>query len=150
MAPQPHRLTERHRKAQLALRADVLKQLIALWSEFDTENIDQSWSTLEPIILHLTTIARMRSSLLASDYYAAMRKEQGVKAHFPTQLPPESHWQRAALVSFRVSGPIYTKAAIANHRPDLKADALVRLSGAVTRHVLNGGRETLARLGAAE
>jgi hypothetical protein len=149
-APQPPKLTEAHRKAQLALRADVLRELIALWGAFDITNVDESWNTLEPVIMLLITTARMRSSLIASQYYATIRSASGVRAPLPRALPPESDWQRAALVSIRVSGPIYTKAAIANRRPDLKADSLVRMAGAVTRHVLNGGRETLARYGVAE
>lgn len=137
-----NQLTRRHRRQQLALRALVLRQVVAAWSLFDIEDIDESWARIEPALIEMVRNGRSVSSGLASGYYREFRAAEGISGSAPL-VTPSNAWETPARISLRVTGPVAAKTALKLHRPDASAVALVRLSGAVSRHVLDAGRETI-------
>lgn len=139
-------LTLAHRKQQIRLSAGVVQELVRLWPLFDPLRIDQSWSVLEGSIMKVVAEGRAKSSLLSQAYYAALRELEGIAAPLPAVTLGTAAWEPAALTSINVTGPIMTKAAIAAKQPlnMLAQNALIRVSGAATRHTLDGGRSTLS------
>ena len=136
-------LTQLHRRRQLALRAATLRDLLALWPAFDIDDIDGSWPALEAALLTLVTARHRDSSGLAANYYRSFRDVEGIEGRFEPRLadPPNPTLTRATLA---ILGPILTKKAIARGQRRPAETMLTRLSGSVSRQVLNGGSDTLA------
>jgi len=138
------RLTERHRTAQLALRALALRQVLEIWPAFDAEDAARSWPAVESALLAVIGERRAVSASLAAGYFEAFRRAEGVSG---AAVPVLDAFDEGAVVrartSLQVTGYVTTGRLRALKHADPSKVALVRVSGAVTRHVLNGGRETL-------
>lgn len=138
------RLTAEHRSAQLALRAVTLRQVLQVWPAFDTEHTAKSWPPVEKALLAIIGQRRTDSASLAAGYFEAFRATERIGG---TATPVMSTFGADALAraqtSLQVTGYVTTERLTALKHPDPARSALVRVSGAVTRHVLDGGRETL-------
>lgn len=138
------RLTERHRVAQLALRALTLRQVLEIWPAFDTEDAKRSWPPVEAALLSVIGERRAISASLAAAYFEAFRRAEGISGvavSVPSTLDDEATVR--ARTSLQVTGYVTTERLRALKHTDPGGVALVRVSGAVTRHVLDGGRKTL-------
>lgn len=135
-------LTQLHRRRQLALRAATIRDLLAIWPAFDIDDIDGSWPALESALLTLVRSRHRDSAGLAANYYRTFRDVEGVSGQFVPRLAetPNETLTRATLT---IVGPILTKKAIARGQRRPAETMLTRLSGTVTRQVLEGGRQTL-------
>ncbi|MCC6238121.1 MAG: hypothetical protein IT299_11195 [Dehalococcoidia bacterium] len=138
------RLTAEHRSAQLALRAITLRQVLQVWPAFDTEHAGRSWPPVENALLAIIGQRRADSTSLAAGYFEAFRAAERIGG---TATPILSAFDAEAMArartSLQVTGYVTTERLTALKRPAPSRTALVRVSGAVTRHVLDGGRETL-------
>jgi len=138
------RLTERHRTAQLALRALVLRQVMEIWPAFDIEDAARSWPPVEAALLAVVGERRAVSASLAAGYFEAFRTaERAGGIAMPVLEAFDEGAVARARTSLQVTGYVTTERLRALKHPDPARVALVRLSGAVTRHVLDGGRDTL-------
>lgn len=135
-------LTEQHRRRQLALRALTLRQLLAMWPAFDLDDIDRSWSALEPGLVALAQARHRDAAGITVDYLARFHDAERVPGSPVTRLAPVP--DAAVLArSLRFTGPITAKQLISAGRRDVVAQTLTHLSGNVTRLTLAGGRDTL-------
>lgn len=148
MATQPD-LASQHRRAQLALRAATLRQLLAIWPALDFDNIDRSWPAVEAALIPLVGLRRRDSAGLASAYYSASRALAAPGGFASVRLGDRLEVERL-LTSLLVTGPYTAKRLLSLRDPRAKATTLVRVSGAVSRHVLDGGRQTLLRTAEAD
>lgn len=138
------RLTERHRTAQLALRAQALRQVLAIWPAFNVEDAARSWPSVEAALLSVIGERRTVSASLAAGYFDAFRRAEGVGGiASPVMARFDAEAVARARTSLQVTGYVTTERLRALKHPAPGAVALVRVSGAATRHVLDGGRETL-------
>lgn len=138
------RLTERHRTAQLTLRAIALRQVLEIWPAFDVEDPARSWPPVEAALLAVIGERRAVSASLAAGYFEAFRRAEGVGgAAVPVIDAFDDGAAVRASTSLQVTGYVTTERLRALKHADPGRVALVRVSGAVTRHVLDGGRETL-------
>lgn len=138
------RLTERHRTAQLALRALALRQVLEIWPAFDVEDAARSWTPVEAALLAVIGEQRAVSASLAAGYFDAFRRAEGVGGvASPALAVFEEGAVARARTSLQVTGYVTTERLRALKHAEPGRVALVRISGAVTRHVLDGGRETL-------
>jgi hypothetical protein len=135
-------LTQAHRQRQLALRAATVRDLLRLWPAFDIDDIDGSWPALETALLALIRDRHRVSSGLAANYYRAFRVAEGVDGE-PRLVLAEQPNEKLTRATLALLGPIATKKGIARGQRNPAATALTRLSGTVTRQVLDGGRQTL-------
>jgi hypothetical protein len=142
---QGRRLTEQHRKAQLAVRAAALKEALALWPVLDPLRVDDT----APVWLRLMTqlVARWRgvSAQRSADYYRALRAaETGQLAAPPMPEPPDPDTRRV-VTSLRVTGPVRIKQLTQRGEPprEVARQVLPEASAAAGRHVLDGGRQQL-------
>lgn len=138
------RLTERHRTAQLALRALTLRQVLEIWPAFDVEDAARSWLPVEAALLAVIDERRAVSASLAARYFEAFRRAERVGGIASPVLAAFDEGALArARTSLQVTGYVTTERLRTLKHADPARVALVRVSGAVTRHVLDGGRETL-------
>lgn len=138
------RLTERHRTAQLALRALALRQVLEIWPAFDVEDAARSWPPVEAALLSVVGERRAVSASLAASYFEAYRRAEGAGGVASPVLAAFDEGAVArARTSLQVTGYVTTERLRALKHTNPERAALVRVSGAVTRHVLDGGRETL-------
>jgi len=139
-------LTLRHRQAQIAVSRRGMLHLVTLWPAFDPTRIDETWPLLQQAAMLIIGQGRTQSAVLAQTYYQTIRAAEGIRAALPKITLPIEGWQPAASTSLLVTGPVGAKAAILAKQPlaDIVANTLVRVSGAVSRHTLDGGRETIS------
>lgn len=134
-------MAERHREGQLRIRAQALRDFTRLWPLWTGD--DQSFNELVAATLPLILAYHRLSSSLAVQYYEALRKAKRITG-VPT---PQVGVLDAKIVvaGLVVTGRIQTKKALASgQKPDQAMQtALVRMSGNVTRHVLQGGRDAV-------
>lgn len=134
--------SERHRQLQLALRAGTLRQVLALWPLFDLERLAETWPALRQALATLIAARHTDSVGLASAYYRAARLDAGVTGTAPIVLASLPSAEQLA-ISLDVVGLFGARRLLAQGRRDVAAQTLVKVSGAVGRHVLNGGRDTV-------
>lgn len=135
-------LTRQHRRWQLALRAAVVRDILALWPAFDFDDMDGTWGPVQAALVTLVEARRAASAGLGLRYYQTLRKIEGAAAGFrPT--PPPAPDRTLLAATFALLGPIQSKKNIAMNRGGEPERALSRVTGSVTRHVLNGGREAV-------
>lgn len=138
------RLSEAHRLAQLALRADVLRALVKLWPAMNWEDLDGSFTTWFAGTSALITANHERSTALAAAYLRRHRTLYGPGDTFAPVLAPPLELGRIE-ASARATAVVGVKASAAQGvlRDPAMANAFVRSSGDATRLVLEGGRETI-------
>ncbi len=138
------RLTAQHRSTQLALRAVTLRQVLQVWPAFDPERAASSWPPVETALMAIIGQRRKDSATIAAGYFEAFRTAERVGG---TAAPVLSAFDVGATAraetSLQVTGYVTTERLTALRHPDPARTALVRVSGAAARHVLDGGRETL-------
>lgn len=139
-------LTMRHREQQLALRAVLIRQVITIWPAFDITNIDDSWQRIEPLLVKIMEQGRNASSALSKLYYEAFRVAENIPGGAPQTSRLVENWIRAAVISLRITGPVTAKRALLANRKDAADQALVSLTGSLSRHSLDGGRERISRM----
>jgi hypothetical protein len=138
------RLTAEHRTAQLAVRSHAVSDVLQIWPALDADQLATSWRPVEAALLTVVDRRRAESAGLAGRYFEAFRSTEkvggtarAVVANFTSEAIAR------ATTSLRVTGPATIARLTALHRSTPMETALVRVSGAVSRHVLDGGRETL-------
>lgn len=135
-------LAEQHRQAQLQLRTQALRDFLHLWPIWLGDG--QTFARLVQAVKPLVTVYRNASSNLAGAYYASARTSEQINGdfapHIATPLPDDQLFN-----SLYATGQSAARDAIAaGQSPDNAREvALTRVSGAVTRHVLDGGRATI-------
>lgn len=160
------RITTAFRRSQLAVRARMLREVVRLWPLLDLRRLDATGGEWLRLMVALVLSFRAQSAREASSFYEQVRA-----AELPGAEPYRALWAQSAVTdvdpirtSLLVTGPVMIKRATANalRTPpetsgpvDLdrllraeSATALERVSGAATRHVLDGARETLRQEGA--
>jgi hypothetical protein len=137
-------LTSAHARAQLGLRASVIRDLIKLfpmWDPFDAASYDRFLTA----VALLAEARSANSAALAARYYQMYKAaDAGLTWGIAAALvePPSLAEIDAAVRATMVPG-FWRGIAAGQTIEQAKKSALVQLSGGVTRVVLNGGRDTL-------
>lgn len=114
----------------------------ALWPELDLTRLDASFAAWEAAALDLIRRQRRVSSSLAVDYLRAMQAEAGVVG---SVVPAGDVSADAVAVSLRSTAVVPVKRSMLAGRALDAAGAAARTlaEGAVSRHVVDAGRETV-------
>jgi len=137
-------LTEAHRRGQLQIRARTIREVLAVWPMFDPEHPARTWSDLERLLLAIIGARAGDSARLAAVYFQAFRMAEGAAGTATpvvASTPPPDELVR----SLRYVGIVGPEKLLAAGVPDVAARTFVNVSGDVTRHALNAGRDTLVR-----
>jgi hypothetical protein len=135
---------QQHRLLQLAVRAVTLQQVLRVWPAFDPEQLTESWPTVREGLAAIIQIGRRDSAGLASAYYRSARFEAGIAGEAPIVLAPPAPPTQLA-TSLDVVGLYGARRLTALGRDDVADQTLVKVAGAVGRHVLNAGRDTVLK-----
>ena len=135
-------LTDQHRKAQGQVNAAALRDFLALWPIWQGD--DDSFGTLVVATLVLVRAYHRLSSLLAASYFDAFRAAEDPGGSAVAVLAPPVDVANT-VAGLQLTGRVMTRKALAGGVAPQRAreTAFVRTSGAVTSHVLKGGRDTL-------
>jgi hypothetical protein len=142
MADTAQALAEQHRQAQLEVRSRALRDFLLLWPLWTGD--ESSFASLVQAAKPLVTVYRSASSAVASSYYTAARAMDGISSPFVPRLAPAAPDSQLA-GSMYATGQAAARSALAAGQSPAQArqTALTRVSGALTRHVLDGGRATI-------
>lgn len=135
-------LTEQYRQAQLQIQRQTLRDFLVLWPLWNGDAA--SFANLIQATNPLVQTYRSISASLAGVFYTSFRAAEDVTGQPTVQLSPTVPIDQLA-ASMYSTGQSTVKQALSTGRTAEQARkvALVRTSGAVTRHVLNGGRDTV-------
>jgi hypothetical protein len=148
------RLTERHRLAQLRIRARFLREFMRMWPLLDMDRLDETTAEWINIVSGLIADWRAESAQRALAYYEAFRRAELPVAR-PDAIEPAFDPARylglavpsmpQIRTSLLVTGPIGYRSRIAKgFTPTMaRTTTFTAVSGAASRHVLDGGRRQL-------
>lgn len=143
-------LTRIHRRQQQAVRAQTLRELAVLYPALDLDELDASWPVFAVAVGALVARQRRRSAGVASAYLRAMRLAHGLDGAAGIRLAEPVAADRLATSLHATSVGAAKRATAAGLQGvAVRETAFVQSSGAVARHVLDGGRETVMRSTAA-
>lgn len=136
-------LMQRYQQKALAAKAVALQDVVRLWHLIDASDIDRSWPAVMRALEIVVADGRSKVAAAAKDYLEQMRDLQNAAALEVQQAQPPD--QIATRVSLIATGPATMKDAIGRGltAADAANRALTTLTGAVSRVVLNGGRDTV-------
>lgn len=120
--------------------------MFRIWPLLDIDNLDSSWPALEAALNALIATRRREVADLAASYLRGFRQLEGVTGDLNVVLA-SVYDPEALAVSLRVTGPVAIKTAIAAGATAEAASqrGLVAVTGAASRVVLNGGRDTVTQ-----
>lgn len=138
----PRTLTEQHRIAQLRIRAAGLRdflRIVPIWNGDKSSFADLILAT-RPLV----DVYRDASSALAVSYYEAARAAQQI-AGDPTPKIAAAIDTAQLAKSMYVTGDRVIERALQRGvaAPAARTDAITGLSGAISRHILNAGRQSV-------
>lgn len=136
-------LTEQHRLAQLQVRARALHDFMLLWPIWKAED-PASFKTLVAATIPLVQTYRRLSAAVAGSYYDAFRNIENVSGSAAPLLAGDLPVEQIIASMFAVAD-VRNRDALAAGMQAQKArqSGLAGASGAITRHVLNAGRDTI-------
>lgn len=142
MADDTLALTEQHRQTQLQIRAQALRDFALLWPIWKGD--EQSFAELVAAALVLVRAYRRLSSTAAATYYEAFRsaaRAAGVATPTLAAAIPDAQVATSLYVTGRDALRIALNAG--QTADGARSTALVRAGGAVSRHIVDAGRQTI-------
>lgn len=135
-------LTEQHRQAQLAIRAQALADFALLWPIWKGD--EQSFQTFVTAVVLLVRAYKPISAAAAAAYFTAFREAAAAEGAATPKLASAIDEAQVA-ASLYATGRDGLRAAIdsGQNADQAKETVFIRTSGAITRHILDGGRQTL-------
>jgi hypothetical protein len=144
------RITNRYRGDQVAIRAALLKEVLGLWALLNPANLGETAGRWLDLMVELVLAFRTRSVASTVDYYQRLRAAELGADAAPLNvaaLPALGVGNPAQVrTSLAVTGPVGLEHRIVRRGMEPAAAAkvaLVEVSGAASRHALNGGREVV-------
>lgn len=133
-----------YRRQLLAVRAQLIRRMALLWPALDPERLDETfraWVTAaaQEVLTHRNTAAAV-----AAQYLQVERSAQGIPGEAVVLMAPALP-VAAVAKSLAVTGPAFIKRAMSNGVPLPQAmeKAFGSTTAAASRHVLDGGRQTV-------
>ncbi len=145
--PAGRQLTEFHYQAQLKVRAMALRDYLRLWPIWTGG--EDSFNQLVAAAVVLVRAYRQMSGDLGASYFDAFRLAENpggqAKSWLADPMTPEAEDRLVA--SLHVTGEMTVRQALAAGRSpeDARQTALTTTSGTLTRHISDGGRESILR-----
>jgi hypothetical protein len=136
-------LTEGHRRRQLAIRSRALQEFLVLTRLWDVAD-PQSFNRLVEASIPFVQARHGTSAAEAARYFEAFHLAEA-QTGAPTVVLPEPPARDKIAASLYATGQAQARRALQSGLgvAAVRANTLVTMSGAVTRNVLDGGRQTL-------
>lgn len=142
--PEGTQLTGRHYQAQVAIRAQALRDYLALFPMWQGD--ERSFAQLVTATVPLVRAYHGLSASVAAAYYEAFRRVEGAGGEATPRLSDGVDVE-ALVAGMVTTGRIQAaKGVLAGKSPQVAMQtAMTTSSGTVTRFVLDGGRQTIVR-----
>lgn len=136
-------LTTAYRRQNLSLQAATVRDLLRLWPALDWKRLDSTYPAWALAVGQLVATNRRTSAQLAAAYLQAFRAAKGVDGPNPVLVADLDAAQMAT--ALRVTSVVAVKkASVAGAAPTAAMQsAFVQSSGAMSRLVLDAGRDTV-------
>lgn len=121
-----------------------MKDIVSIWPLFDPLDLERSWPALRNALLMLISSHRTIAANMAAEYLRKFRELEGVVGDLAVILDSTPDLVAAA-VSLSATGPATAQRGISTGltAEAAAARALVTVSGAASRIILDGGRQTV-------
>ena len=139
-------LTQVHRRQQLALRKFTLAEMARLWPALFWDDLDGTYPALAGAAAEMVAKYRRTSAGLSAAFLRAHRVASGLDGAVDVVTPPVLNVEQfdAVLHSLTVAS-VKVAASKAIPANVAMSNALVRSSGAMSRLVLDAGRQTVTQ-----
>jgi len=138
-------LTDLHRRQQLALRASVVRDVMKLWPAWQPSRPD-SYQAFERAMVLLVQSRSVQSAAISARYYELFRAVDApgrkVVRTVALAVARDEAAIRAAVSSTARAG-VYAALGAGQTYEAAMRNGFVRVAGAASREVLNGGRDTI-------
>ena len=135
-------LTRQHQQAQAQIRAQAIRDFTLLWPIWKGD--EKSFTELVAASIILVRAYRQISAAAAAAFYEAFRGAAAAAGVPATVLSAEIPDAQIATSLYVTGRDALRKALDAGQSPDnARATTFVRSSGAVSRHVVDAGRQTI-------
>lgn len=140
-------LASAHRRQQAQLRTRIVSDMVTLWnSEFDPSQPGTSWPEVRRLTVSVIRDRYPVSVRLATDYYSQARQIAGLTGDFqPVSVPQPPEEQLVSALNATGIAAYRTALGGGQSPNQAKNTAGVTLSGAASRLVAEGGRQTVHR-----
>lgn len=141
-------LTDRQRLRQMGIRSATIRDIIRLWPMWDPDD-PASYERFVEAVITLTQARSRDSAALAARYYEMFRDAElpgGVHmtmGRAAVLAEPASPQQIRVSIDATARATVYRSLGAGYSRQRAMQEGLVRLTGSIGRHVLNGGRDTI-------
>lgn len=144
MALSPSQLTQVHRRQQLALRQVTLADMERLWPALDWARLDATYPQFAGLVTEMVAKNRRTSAGLAAAYLRAYRVASGLGGDVKIVIPQTVNIEQLDASLHSTAIATAKNAAARSVAADVAmGNALTLASGAMSRLVLNAGRETV-------
>ena len=143
--PEGKLLTDLHRRQQLALRASVVRDVLKIWPAWQPKD-PASYRSFEAAMVMLVQSRSVQSASLAARYYEMFRAADApgsTRSLAVALAAARDEAEIRAAVSSTARAGVYKALGAGQPFEAAMRNGLVRVSGAVSREVLNGGRDTI-------
>jgi hypothetical protein len=132
------------RRAQLAIRANLLRRWVPLWQMLDPKRLDRAFPAWLAAVVPVVQDHRKASAILAAQYLRDLRREAGIDGTAPVQLASVAPVDQLA-ASLSATSLAAIRSAFGNGQSLEQAmrSGFVASSGAASRLALQGGRDTV-------
>ena len=135
-------LTHQHQAAQAQIRAQAIRDFALLWPIWKAD--EQSFTELVSASIILVRAYRQISAAAAAAFYEAFRGAAEAAGVPATVLAPTLPDTQIATSLYVTGRDALRKALASGQSPsEARATTLVRASGAISRHVVDAGRQTI-------
>lgn len=135
-------LTEQHRATQIQIRARALSDYLKLWPIWEGD--EDSFRQMVVAAIVLVRVYNGLSSSAAGNYFESFRQAEGAPGRALARLADPIDEEMVTTSLFVTGRDSVASSLKAGHSgEEARKAALTKTSGSVTRHVLNGGRDTL-------
>lgn len=147
------RLTQLHRRRQLALRAKVVREVMTLWPAWQPKD-PASFKAFEDAMVLLVQARAPQSAAIAANYLRAYRAAEltalapkdaiaSVERTFAALAEVPNEERIRTVVGASARGGVYKALKAGQSFEQAMANGVVRVSGDVSRLVLLGGSDTI-------
>lgn len=137
-------VTTAYRKQNNTLAAATIRDLLRLWPALDWQRLDRTYPAWALAVGQVIARNRQVSATLAAAYLQAFRQAEGVTGTAPVVMQADLDAAQTA-TALRVTSVVAVKKASTAGLTQKQAmdSAFVQSSGAVTRLILDAGRNTI-------
>jgi hypothetical protein len=146
----PRQLTLIHRRQQLALREVVKVDVARAWPLLDYSDLEKTYPALAAEVFRAVSSRRSTSTGLAIAYLRAFRVAHGLGGAVDVKRPQIGKPEFVDALRATSLAPVKNATAAGKDPASSMAAALVLTSGAMSRLVLNAGRDTVTQTVAAD